>query len=116
MTNPARLSEDPADATGNDERRPDTRTEPPDMPEGRGRQSGEQEVKEVQSSPRTELKDGENAPRKAQCETRNEQWYSSDIAGHARAIAVDPIDLTASRAQRGAAEVSNEEHRSSRLD
>jgi hypothetical protein len=115
-TNPARLSEDPADTTGDDEHCSDARTEPPDMPEGRGRQSGKQEVKEVQSSPRTEPKDGENAPRKAQCETRNEQWYGSDIAGHVRAIAVDPIDLMVLRAQRGAAEVSNEERRSSRLD
>ena len=31
---PPRLSEDPADATGDDEHRPDAPTEPPDMPEG----------------------------------------------------------------------------------
>jgi hypothetical protein len=41
-TNPCRPSRDPADATGDDERRPDAPTEPPDMPEGtRGRGSRE---------------------------------------------------------------------------
>jgi hypothetical protein len=41
-TNPTRPSRDPADATGDDEHRPDAPTEPPDMPEGtRGRGSWE---------------------------------------------------------------------------
>ena len=49
-TDPARPSEDPADATGDDERRPDEPTEPPDKPEGAGRQDGEQSIEEVESS------------------------------------------------------------------
>ena len=49
-TDPARPSEDPADATGDDERRPDEPTEPPDKPEGAGRRDGEQSVEEVESS------------------------------------------------------------------
>ena len=40
--NPPRPSEDPADATGDDERRPDTPTEPPDKPEGTRRRWGEE--------------------------------------------------------------------------
>ena len=41
-TDPPRPSEDPADATGNGERRPDAPTEPPNKPEGmRGRRSQE---------------------------------------------------------------------------
>jgi hypothetical protein len=41
-TNPPRPSEDPADATGDDERRPDAPTEPPNKPEGmRGQGSRE---------------------------------------------------------------------------
>jgi hypothetical protein len=43
MTDPTRPSEDPADVMGDDKRRPDAPTEPPDMPEGtRGRGSWEQ--------------------------------------------------------------------------
>ena len=41
-TNPHRPSEDPADAMGDDKRRPDAPTEPPNKPEGtRGRRSQE---------------------------------------------------------------------------
>ena len=41
-TDPHRPSRDPADATGDDERRPDTPTEPPNMPEGTRRQWGDE--------------------------------------------------------------------------
>ena len=48
-TDPARPSEDPADATGDDERPPDAPTEPPDKPDGMGRREGEQSVEEVEA-------------------------------------------------------------------
>ena len=41
---PTRPSRDPAGATGNDERRPDKLTEPPDKPEGTGGRDGEVKV------------------------------------------------------------------------
>ena len=51
-TDPARPSRDPEDATGNDERRPDAPTEPPDMPGGtRGRGSREGVETEVSRGP-----------------------------------------------------------------
>ena len=40
---------DPADATGDDERRPDTPTEPPDQPEGTTERGGEQRVEKAES-------------------------------------------------------------------
>ena len=46
---PVRPSEDPADATGDAERRPDAPTEPPDKPDGTGRREGEQSVEEVEA-------------------------------------------------------------------
>ena len=49
-TDLGRPSEDPAEATGDDERHPDEPTEPPDKPEGAGRRDGEQSVEEVESS------------------------------------------------------------------
>ena len=63
-TDLARPSEDPADATGDDERRPDEPTEPPDMPEGTGRRDDRQRVDEVGSSEAEvsrELTDGAEA-------------------------------------------------------
>lgn len=51
-TDPTRPSRDPEDATGNDERRPDAPTEPPDMPGGtRGRGSREGVETEVSRGP-----------------------------------------------------------------
>ena len=47
-TDLGRPSEDPADATGDDERRPDEPTEPPDKPEGMGWRGSEQRVGEVE--------------------------------------------------------------------
>ena len=44
MTDPPRRSEDPADATGDDERRPDAPTEPPNMPEGTRRRGIREQV------------------------------------------------------------------------
>ena len=43
-TNPTRLSSDPGDATGDDERRPDTPTDPPDQSEGTRGRGGEERV------------------------------------------------------------------------
>ena len=40
-TNPHRPSKDPVDTPGDDERRPDRPTEPPDMAEGTGERGGE---------------------------------------------------------------------------
>ena len=42
--NTPRPSEDPADATGDDEQRPDAPTEPPDMPEGMRRRGSQERV------------------------------------------------------------------------
>ena len=47
-TDASRPSEDPADATGDDERRPDEPTEPPDKPEGMRWRGSEQRVGEVE--------------------------------------------------------------------
>ena len=47
-TDPSRPSEDPADATGDDERRPEEPTEPPDKPEGMGWRGSKQRVGEVE--------------------------------------------------------------------
>ena len=48
-TNPTRPSEDPGDATGGDECRPNGPAEPPDMLEGTREQGGEQRVEERMS-------------------------------------------------------------------
>jgi hypothetical protein len=46
---PTRPSRDPADATGDDERRPEVPTEPPDQPKGTRARGSEQRVEEVES-------------------------------------------------------------------
>ncbi|KAF8547286.1 hypothetical protein OG21DRAFT_1490356 [Imleria badia] len=51
-TNLARTSIGPADATGDDERRPDAPTEPPDQPEGTKEQGGELRVEAAESESR----------------------------------------------------------------
>ena len=47
---PVRLSEDPVDAMGDDERHPDECTEPPDKPEGMGLRDAKQKVKEIKEA------------------------------------------------------------------
>ncbi|KAF8551499.1 hypothetical protein OG21DRAFT_1486934 [Imleria badia] len=56
-TNPARPLEDPADATGDDEHRPDAPTEPPDMPEGMGGAEATGDDDEQSNEAQVEIRD-----------------------------------------------------------
>jgi hypothetical protein len=57
-TDPPRPSEDPADTTGDDERRPDGPTEPPDKPEGARGRRGEARVETRRSKASREVEGG----------------------------------------------------------
>jgi hypothetical protein len=95
-TNHSRPSEDPADATGDDERRPDAPTEPPDMPEGtRGRGSWERvemgASREVEGGPADDGDEGrrpgrfDGPPDRPYDETRDPEGVQVEPGGETEA-------------------------------
>ena len=118
-TDPPRPSEDPVDVTGDNERRPDTPTEPPDLPEGTRRQWGEERaetgVSEVLGALRGSAKcTADNGIKTHQPAKPGDP--DDEVEG-ARVEAVETAMLKVSRSvEEGPGEVIDEERRPGKLE